>query len=198
MPKCLCLLTELMTIPSKSKLSSSCWFLILIIIFSVLLELDDLKAAVPQGSVLGPLLFLVFINDIADDMLGLSRLFADETSIGHTALDESTLKNMINIDLNNIKKWGDTRLAKFNPNKTEIMILNIRNQQDELSFDFDGIVLKSVNKHKHLGIIFSSDCKWTKHIDSLIQRTSKQLNVVRKFKFKLKRGYLGNMYFTFI
>jgi hypothetical protein len=39
-------------------------------------------------------------------MLGLSRLVADDTSIGHTALDESTLKNMINIDLNNIKKWG--------------------------------------------------------------------------------------------
>jgi hypothetical protein len=78
-------------------------------------------------------------------MLGLSRLFADDTSIGHTALDEFTLKNMINIDLNNIKKWGDTWLVKFNPNKTEIMIFNIRNQQDELSFDFDGIVLNSVN-----------------------------------------------------
>jgi hypothetical protein len=58
-------------------------------------ELDDLKAGAPQGSVLGHLLFLVFINDIADDMLGLSRLFADDTPIGHIALDESTLKNMI-------------------------------------------------------------------------------------------------------
>ena len=105
---------------------------------------------------------------------------------------------MINIDLNNIKKWGDTWLVKFNPNKTEIMIFNIRNQQDELSFDFDGIVLNSVNKHKHLGIIISSDCKWTKHIDSLIQRTSKQLNVLRKLKFRLKREYLENIYFTFI
>ena len=84
---------------------------------------------------------------------------------------------MINIDLSNIKKWG---LVKFNPNKTEIMIFNIRNQQDELSFDFDGIGLNSVNKHNHLGIPFSSDCKWTQHIDSLIQRTSKQLNVLRK------------------
>ena len=77
------------------------------------------------------------------------------------------------------------------------MIFNIRNQQDELSFDFHGIVLNSVNKHKHLGTIFSSDCKWTKHIDSL-QRTSKQLNVLRKLKFRLKKEYLENIYFTFI
>ena len=104
---------------------------------------------------------------------------------------------MINIDLNNINKWEDTWLAKFNPNKTEIIIFNIRNQQDEHSFNFDGIVLNSVNKHKHLGIIFSSDCKWTKHIDSLIQRTSKQLNVLRKLKFRLKRKYLEHIYFTF-
>ena len=48
------------------------------------------------------------------------------------------------LKLNNIKKWGDTWLVKFNPNKTEIMIFNIKNQQDELSFDFDGIVLNSV------------------------------------------------------
>ena len=93
---------------------------------------------------------------------------------------------------------GDIWLVTFNPNETEIMIFNIRNQQDELSFDFDGIVLNSVNKHKHLGIIFSSDCKRTKHIDSLIQGTSKQLNVMRKLKFRLKREYLENIYFTFI
>jgi hypothetical protein len=78
------------------------------------------------------------------------------------------------------------------------MIFNIRNQQDEPSFDFNGIALNSVNKHKHLGIIFSSDCKLTKHIDSLIKRTSKQLNVLRKLKYRLKREYLENIYFSFI
>ena len=66
---------------------------------------------------------------------------------------------MINIDLNNIKKWGDTWLAKFNPNKTEIMIFNIKNQQEEFSFDFDGIVLNSVKgklrKKKYFFICFS-------------------------------------------
>lgn len=160
--------------------------------------LGELKAGVPQGSVLGPLLFLVFINDIADDMLGLTRLFADDTSIGHTAYDEETLKNMINIDLNNIKLWADQWLVKFNPSKTDIMVFSARNQQNDFIFEFDNIALHTVNIHKHLGVIFSSDCKWSKHIDYLIQRASKQLNVMRKLKFKLKREYLEKIYLTFI
>jgi hypothetical protein len=90
-------------------------------------ELDDLKAGVPQGSVLGSLLFLVIINDIADDMLGLSRLFANDTSIGHTALDESTLKNMINIDLNNIKKWGDPIQTRSNALLTSAKVILVKN-----------------------------------------------------------------------
>jgi hypothetical protein len=72
-------------------------------------ELDDLKAGVPQGSVLGPLLFLVFINDIADDMLGLSRFFCRRYIYWTCNLRRIYLKNMINminIDINNLKKWG--------------------------------------------------------------------------------------------
>ena len=52
------------------------------------------------------LVISIFINDIADDMLGLGRLFADDTSIGHTAHDETTLENMINIDLKYIQEWS--------------------------------------------------------------------------------------------
>jgi hypothetical protein len=69
--------------------------------------IGNLHAGVPQGSVLEPLMFSIFINDIADEIVGLGRLFADDTSIGHIAQDESTLRNMINTDLNHLKKWSN-------------------------------------------------------------------------------------------
>jgi hypothetical protein len=79
---------------NKSYLSNRCQR---VIIKDAIFSVGELKAGVPQGSVLGPSLFLIFINDIADDMLGLGRLFTD-MSIGHTAHDETTLKNKIDIN----------------------------------------------------------------------------------------------------
>ena len=70
---------------------------------------------------------------IADDMLGLGRLFADDTSIGHTAHDENTLKNMINIDLKYIQKWSKRWRVKLNPSKTDIMVFSANNQQNDLT-----------------------------------------------------------------
>ena len=179
----------------KSYLSNRCQR---VIIKDAISSVGELTAGVPQGSVLGPLLFLIFINDIADDMLGLGRLFADDTSIGHTAHDENTLKNMINIDLKYIKKWSRRWLVKLNPSKTDIMVFNANNQQNDLTFDFNSTLIQTVNTHKHLGVIVSCDCKWTKHINTIIERASKQLNILRKLKFKLNRQYLQNIYITFI
>ena len=74
-----------------------------VVIKDALSNIGQLKGGVPQGSVLGPLLFLVFINDIADVMTGLCRLFAVDTSIGHIANDKDSLQNMVNLDLAYLK-----------------------------------------------------------------------------------------------
>ena len=128
-----------------------------VVLKNCLSNIGKLNAGVPQGSVLGPLLFLIFINDISDNMIGFGRLFADDTSISHTASNEHELKNLVNRDLVYLSQWSEKWLVKFNPNKTEIMIFNTRNTYSNLSFDFDGTSLTPVNLHKHLGVIFSSD-----------------------------------------
>lgn len=80
-------------------------------------------------------------------------------------------------------------MIKFNPNKTDIMVFNVRGTGCNLSFEFDQTTLHPVNLQKHLGVVFSSDCGWNAHIDKLIESVSKQLNVLRKLKYKLKRNY---------
>jgi hypothetical protein len=82
-----------------------------------------LKAGVPQGSTIDSLVFLIFINDIVDDMLGLCRLFADDTSGGERALEINNLRSMVNIDINNITHWAKQWLVKLNQEKNKNSVL---------------------------------------------------------------------------
>jgi hypothetical protein len=104
---------------------------------------------------------------------------------------------MVNSDLSNIEKWSEDWLIKFNPDKTEIMLFDSR-RQGNLNFKFGQTDILSVDFHKHLGIVFSSDCKWTRHIAYILSRASKQICILRKLKFILKREILEKIYLTFI
>jgi competence CoiA-like predicted nuclease len=129
-------------------------------------------------------IFLFFINDVADNMTDFGRLFADDTCIGHTAHNEENLHTLISTDLEYLNAWSYRWLLKFNPNKTDIKIFSTRHLENNLIFDFNDISLSPVHRHKHF--------------DVLIERTSKQLNKLRKLKYRLKRDYLEKIYLVFI
>ena len=89
-----------------------------VVIKDAISSTGELKAGVPQESVLGPLLFLFFlINDVADIMTGFGRLFADDTCIGHMAHNEENLHTLISTDLEYLNAWSYRWLVKF---KTDI------------------------------------------------------------------------------
>ena len=71
-----------------------------------------------------PLLFLIFINDIADETFGLCRLFADDTSIGEKSYEINSLCNMVNTDLKYISEWCKQWLVTLNPTNTDIFYFN--------------------------------------------------------------------------
>jgi hypothetical protein len=87
-------------------------------------SLCNVSAGVPQVSVLGPLLFILYINDIAENLISLSRLFVDNTSSSYSNRDELQIKTVVDHDLKELDEWSKKWLMSFNPDKTEIMLFS--------------------------------------------------------------------------
>ena len=133
-----------------------------------------IKAGVPQGSVLGPLLFLVFINDIVKCINKCNvHMFADDTILFASGKNRTELSEQLNEDLQAISNWSKTWIVSFSPPKTKSMLISNKAFPDVLPpLIFNNHVIENVKQHKHLGVILSSDLKWNKHIESLILSSS--------------------------
>ena len=164
----------------------------------ILFDEMPLYAGVPQGSVFGPLLFLIIINDIADKMLGKTRLYADGTSLGYSSSELAQIEIVLNNDLKKLKEWALKCLINSNPAKTTVILVSNIFHDYDLRLTYDDAVLNIVETNKHLGIYLSANNKWTKHIDSITMPASKQVSYLRKLIYKLSKHTLNKLYCTYI
>ncbi len=146
---------------------------------------------------LGPLLFLIYVNDLTDNLLSITRLFADDSCLSSTSNNDNDLEGIINCDLQIISAWAKRWLVTFNPNKTEAMLFTLR-QSHPLHLIFDGTEITFVEDHKHLGLTLSNTGKWHSHIDKIISSTSKIIGIMRKLKFQLSRSSLNQIYISYV
>ena len=159
-------------------------------------QFQTVNAGVPQGSVLGPFLFLLYINDISDKLISLSRLFADDTSMSASSQNNTELKETLNHDLEELVVWSKKWKVKFNPDKTELLCIG-KNMED-FNLRFGDSVILPVESHKHLGVTLASNAKWSQHIDNICKTALKEINGLRKLKYLLSRSALNRIYCTFI
>lgn len=157
-----------------------------------------ISAGVPQGSVIGPLLILIFINDISDDLHGMTRLFADDTSLSYSSPNLRDMQRLINTDLERLSEWASRWLIMFNAQKTEVMLISNIHIDENIELKMDNTVLEIVNTHKHLGVTLSSNNKWNNHIDAIIKSASKQVSFLRKIKYKFSSDILNKLYCSYI
>ena len=151
-----------------------------------------IRAGVPQGSILGPLLFLLYIViDIGSNI----RLFADDTSLYIVIDDPITAANCLNTDLDKISRWAATWLVSFN--QTESLLISRKlNRPQHLALSMQNHQINEVDSQKHLGIYLSNDCTW--HVNNIKEKAWFRINVMRKLKFKMDRKSLEIIYTAFI
>ena len=170
-----------------------------VVLPSTVSEWTFIRAGVPQGSILGPLLFLVYINDIVRDIGSNIRLFADDTSIFIIVDSPATAADSLNTDLTKISQWAATWLVTFNPAKTEALLFSRKlNRPQHPPLYMQNHLISEVDVHKHLGLYFTNDCTWHNHINYIKEKAWHRLNIMRKLKFKLDRKSLEIIYLTFI
>ena len=161
-------------------------------------SLRKVNVGVPQGSVLGPLPFLVYVNDISESLLSLTRLYADDSSLFYSAARIIDIDGIVNHDLHILVRWAAQWLINFNPLKTEVILFTLRLLDRLPQLIFDGTPTKFVSEHKHLGLTRSSNRQWHSHIDNIITSASKVLGIMRKLKFTFSRTALNQIFLSYI
>ena len=156
-------------------------------------------AGVPQGSILGPTLFLIYINDIVRELDSNIRLFADDTSLYIVVENPANAALHLNADLLKIFNWALVWLVDFHPDKTVSFIASRKRlKPDHPPLFMGNTQIKEVKKHKHLGLIISSDGNWTPHISYICEKAWKRIGSLRKNKFLLDKLSLLKLYTTYI
>ena len=159
----------------------------------------SVQAGVPQGSILGPLLFLIYINDIVKDIGCSIRLFADDTSLYIIVESPQTAANLINADLSNIDEWAADWLVNFHAKKSFSMVLTRKlHPPQHPPLFMNNTMLPETDTHKHLGLTLTNSCTWSKHINEISSKAWIRLNLMRTLKFRICRKSLEHMYHTFI
>ena len=145
-------------------------------------------SGVPQGSVLGPLLFLLFVNDLPNWIVSSLKMFADDTKMWRSLKTE---KDRVSLqqDLDNILNWSNRWLLKFNPSKCKVMHIGKGEKADYYMTDDEGnkVKVEEVTEEKDLGVYISNDMKPTiqcrkaadkaKSVLAMVKRNFKNLDI---------------------
>ena len=160
------------------------------------------NAGVPQGSVLGPLLFLIYINDLIKDMKCDARIFADDTSIFKIVNDANEAFDDLTHDLKLVERWGWQWRMSFNPDPLKPPVEVIFSTKTKAivhpEIIFNGIPLSRQDEHKHLGLILDKKLCFHNHIREKINKTKRLLYSMKKTRNYIPCNALEQVYKSLI
>ena len=160
------------------------------------------EAGVPQGSVLGPLLFLIYINDITVNIKSNIRIFADDVSLFKVVEDIAISHEDLQHDLNLISQWAEQWRLRFNPDLTkqavEVIFSTKIKPPNHPHLICNNSAVKLVDEHKQLGIILDKKLSFTSHIYSKLSIARKGIGTILRLRKYLPRNILEQIFKTIV
>ena len=167
-------------------------------------EWETVKSGVPQGSILGPLLFLCFTNDLPKSFEDKCKIFsyADDSQLVVTAPNKSEIENKLKIAISTAQSWYTKNSMLNNTDKTELIIFNPKDKKDELNIEImdqdKKITLKSKENIKILGLYIDNELKWTKQIKTVKKKSMNTTRRVHRINFFIPQNLRFILYHALI
>lgn len=166
----------------------------------VLSNQSIINVGVPQGSVLGPTLYLLYIHNIQyANLVADYKIFADDTLLIYKAKTRHELESIINMDLCRFNNWLKGNKLSINAEKTKYIIYKVRNKADiDLNLLVNEKAIERVTAYKYLGVVIDEKLKWEEHIDSIIKKIVPLLGIIKRSGITLTKQTADNLYHAHI
>ena len=161
-------------------------------------NLEYVKCGVPQGSILGPLLFLLYINDIVfSSEVFKFTLFADDTSLFYSHKNAHDAVEIINNELAKISEWLAANKLSLNVGKSKLIVFNNK-KKVKIDITLNSQSLKEVDNAKYLGILIDNKLNWLPQINAIKLKISKGLGLLAKIRHFVPCETVRSLYFSFV
>ena len=157
---------------------------------STLSDFKSINIGVPQGSILGPLLFIIFVNSLPESVNTSCKcvMYTDDTTLLLSSSDPNILQKDLDLNLNRIASWFQTNNLTLNIKKTKLMLFGTKQSLckfKDISLIYEGVMIERVEKFKYLGVLFDPQLSWDDHVNYLSSNISKRIGVICRVKYYL-------------
>ena len=162
-------------------------------------DIKTVNIGVPQGSTLGPLLFLLYINDMCNSSSILNfTQFADDTTLTHSGTSLENLTNEIETELAKVLDWLLANKLIINLTKTHTMLFTNKRVDRSIRIQANNTILEQKKECKFLGVIVDEDISWKGHINHISNKISKTIAILRLLKCTFPKHILKTLYMSLI